>query len=59
MSINIGMAVFFGLIYKPGISRYLLAILMINMMIYCSYYVMRKLHLRFRINNWRENEGKE
>ena len=57
MIINIFMAGFFGWKYKPGISRYLLAILMLNMVLYCSYYVMRKLHLRLRKNGWRENEG--
>jgi len=55
--INILMAIFFGISQKPGVSRYLLAILMINMLLYEGYYVSRKLHLRLRKEKWRENEG--
>jgi len=55
--INILMAMFFAISQRPGVSRYLLAILMVNMMLYESYYVCRKLHLRLRRKNWRENEG--
>jgi len=55
--INILMATFFAISQRPGVSRYLLAILMINMMCYEVYYVCRKIHLRMRVSNWRENEG--
>merc|ERR1712013_504746 len=55
--INILMATFFAISQRPGVSRYLLAILMINMMCYEVYYVSRKVHLRLRVHNWRENEG--
>lgn len=55
--INILMATFFAISARPGVSRYLLAILMINMMCYEVYYVSRKIHLRLRRTNWRENEG--
>lgn len=55
--INILMAAFFAISQRPGVSRYLLAILMINMMCYEVYYVSRKVHLRLRVDNWRENEG--
>jgi len=55
--INILMAIFFATSHRPGVSRYLLVILMANMMLYEVYYVFRKLHLRLRKKNWRENEG--
>ena len=45
--INILMATFFAISQRPGVSRYLLAILMINMMCYEVYYVSRKVHLRY------------
>ena len=44
--VNIILAVIFGVKQVPGVSRYLLAILMINMMIYELWYICRKLHLR-------------
>jgi len=55
--INILMATFFAVSQRPGVSRYLLAILMVNMMCYEVYYVFRKMHLRLRKSDWRENEG--
>merc|ERR1719500_1573708 len=55
--INILMATFFAISQRPGVSRYLLAILMVNMMCYEGYYVCRKIYLRLRVDNWRENEG--
>ena len=45
--INILMATFFAVSQRPGVSRYLLAILMVNMMCYEVYYVFRKMHLRY------------
>ena len=40
------MAIFFVYRRKPGVSRYILAIMMINMILYVTYYILEKLHLR-------------
>ena len=44
--INIIMATFFAISQRPGVSRYLLAILMVNMMCYEVYYVGKKIYYR-------------
>jgi len=55
--VNIGMAIFFVYKRKPGVSRYLLAIMMINMVLYVSFYLFGKLQLRLRRDNWYPSEG--
>ena len=51
------MAVFFVYQHKPGVSRYLLAIMMINMVLYVSFYISGKMQLRLRRDNWYPSEG--
>ena len=55
--INIGLAIYFYRNQKPGVSRYLLIIIMANMLMYVCYYILRKLHFRFRCRNWFPTEG--
>jgi len=55
--INIGMAIFFVYRRKPGVSRYILAIMMINMILYVTYYILEKLHLRLKRECWMPSEG--
>ena len=40
------MAIFFVYKHKPGVSRYLLAIMMINMILYVTFYIFSKMQLR-------------
>ena len=51
------MAIFFLYMRKPGVSRYLLAIMMINMVLYVSFYLWGKMQLRLRKDNWFPSEG--
>ena len=51
------MAIFFLYKRKPGVSRYLLAIMMINMGLYVSFYLWGKMQLRLRKVNWLPSEG--
>ncbi|CAB4061961.1 unnamed protein product [Lepeophtheirus salmonis] len=47
ISVNILLAVYFAFKRKPGVSKYLLSILMINMGLYVGYYICMKLFYRF------------
>ena len=40
------MAIFFLYMRKPGVSRYILAIMMINMVLYVSFYMFGKMQRR-------------
>ena len=40
------MAVFFASKRKPGVSRYILSIMMVNMILYVSFYIGHKLYFR-------------
>ena len=51
------MAIFFLYKRKPGVSRYILAIMMINMGLYVSFYLWGKMQLRLRKENWYPSEG--
>ena len=55
--VNIGIAFFIGLKHNAGVSRYLLVILMVNMMLYINYYIGHKLYYRLRRKNWHKSEG--
>jgi len=55
--VNIGVAVFIAMKRKAGVSRYLLVILMVNMMLYINYYIGHKLYYRLRCTNWHKSEG--
>eukprot|EP00092_Neocalanus_flemingeri_P010561 GFUD01011377.1.p1 GENE.GFUD01011377.1~~GFUD01011377.1.p1 ORF type:complete len:900 (-),score=228.82 GFUD01011377.1:79-2778(-) len=55
--VNIAMAVFFFYKRKPGVSRYILSIMMVNMVLYIIYYLSNKIYYRFRTNNWKPSEG--
>merc|ERR1712061_19333 len=55
--VNIGIVFFIGLKQKAGVSRYLLVILMVNMMLYINYYIGHKLYYRLRCKNWHKSEG--
>jgi cbb3-type cytochrome oxidase subunit 3 len=55
--LNIFVAIFFAYRRVPGVSRYLLIILMGNMFLYEVWYICNKLRLRLRKKNWQENEG--
>ena len=45
---NVLLAIFFGVKQKPGVSKYLLGILMVNLLIYVAYYFTMKLKLKNR-----------
>ena len=45
--INISLCIVIVWLRKPGVSRYILFIIMANMMIYVVYYVSKKLYYRF------------
>ena len=55
--VNIGMAIFFLSKRKPGVSRYILSIMMVNMVLYIIYYISNKLYYRFRRKDWKPNES--
>jgi len=55
--VNIGVAIFIAMKRKAGVSRYLLVILMVNMMLYINYYIGHKLYYRLRCTNWQKSEG--
>ena len=55
--VNIGVAIFIATKRKAGVSRYLLVILMVNMMLYINYYIGHKLYYRLRRKNWHKSEG--
>ena len=55
--INIGMAGFFLYKRKPGVSRYILAIMMVNMALYVIYYISNKMFYRFRTTGKKPSEG--
>ena len=55
--VNIGVAIFIAMKRKAGVSRYLLVILMANMMLYINYYIGHKLYYRLRRTNWHRSEG--
>ena len=57
LAVNIAMAFFFLYKRKPGVSRYILSIMMVNMMLYILYYISNKLYYRFRSKNWKPSEG--
>ena len=54
---NLTAAALICAVHSPGVSRYILGILMLNMIMYECYYVITKLFFRLRTDNWRENEG--
>jgi len=55
--VNICVATFIALQRKAGVSRYLLVILMANMMLYIGYYICHKLYFRLRCKRWLKSEG--
>ena len=55
--VNIVMAVFFLYKRKPGVSRYILSIMMVNMVLYIIYYISNKLYYRFKSIDWKPSEG--
>merc|ERR1719278_922958 len=55
--VNIGVAIFIAMKRKAGVARYLLVILMVNMMLYINYYIGHKLYYRLRRTNWHRSEG--
>ena len=50
--VNVILAGFFLWTQKPGVSRYLLVIMMLNMLLYVLYYIFNKLYYRFRSELW-------
>ena len=50
-------AIFFLAQRKPGVSRYILLVLMLNMVIYVATYILHKLYYRFRTHDWRLGES--
>lgn len=57
IAINIGIASFFLFKNKAGVSRYILIILMLNMIMYVCSYIAKKLFWRFRPTRWRVSEA--
>ena len=57
ISINLWMAAFFLYKRKPGVSRYILSILMVNMALYVICYISNKLYYRCKIIDWKPSEG--
>jgi len=55
--INVGIAFFFLFKNKAGVSRYILIILMLNMIMYVCSYIAKKLFWRFRPTRWRASES--
>lgn len=55
--VNIAMAFWFFYKRSPGVSRYILAIMMVNMVLYISNYICCKLYYRLRKKNWIPEEG--
>ena len=55
--VNVCVAIFIAMKRKAGVSRYLLVILMVNMMLYINYYIGHKLYYRLRCTNWQKSEG--
>ena len=55
--INIALAGFIAMKRKAGVSRYLLVILMVNLVLYITYYIGHKLYHRLRPQEWKQSEG--
>ena len=54
---NVGLCVVILWLRKPGVSRYILMLILANMMMYVAYYVYMKCYYRCRCTDFLPNEG--